>query len=84
MTVVIKKSRENLNNAMECNKKGVHGSDIAEDTYERNNTFRQLLTGLGVDEKTAASDACEMEHAVSRESYEALKMLLMQMEAFYT
>lgn len=26
---------------------------------------------LGVDEKTAAADACEMEHAVSPESYEA-------------
>ena len=51
------------------------GRRIAEETYERHNTFRQLLTGLGVDERTAAKDACEMEHAVSRESYEALKGL---------
>ncbi len=51
------------------------GKQIAEDTYERHNTFRQLLTGLGVDEKTAAADACEMEHAVSPTSYEALKRL---------
>ncbi len=51
------------------------GQQIAEETYERHNTFRQLLTGLGVDEKTAAADACQMEHAVSRESYEALKKL---------
>lgn len=59
---------------------GVHptekGMRIAEETYERHNTFCQLLTGLGVDEKTAASDACEMEHAVSAESYRALKMLV--------
>lgn len=48
---------------------------VAEDPYERDNTFRPLLMGLGVDEKTAAADACEMEHAVSRESYEALKVL---------
>ncbi len=34
-----------------------------------------LLTGLGVDEKTAAADACEMEHAVSKKSFEALQML---------
>ncbi len=54
------------------------GRRVAEDTYERNQTFRQLLTGLGVDEKTAAADACEMEHAVSRESYEALKALAME------
>lgn len=51
------------------------GRQIAENTYERHNTFRQLLTGLGVDEKTAAADACEMEHAVSPASYEALKRL---------
>lgn len=54
------------------------GRRIAEDTYERNRTFRQLLTGLGVDEKTAAADACEMEHVVSRESYEALKALTVE------
>ena len=46
-------------------KKDVHGVD----------TFCWLLTGLGVDEKAAASDACEMEHAVSAESYQALERL---------
>ena len=51
------------------------GRSIAEDTYERHNMFQQLLMGLGVDEKTAAADACEMEHAVSPKSYEALKEL---------
>ena len=58
----------------------VKGRRVAEDTYERHNTFRQLLMGLGVDERTAAADACEMEHAVSRESYEALKTLVMEKE----
>ena len=52
------------------------GMRIAEETYERHNTFCQLLTELGVDEKTASSDACEMEHAVSNESYQALKALV--------
>ena len=47
-------------------KKDVHEAD----------TFCWLLTGLGVDEKTAASDACEMEHAVSAESYQALRTLV--------
>ncbi len=51
------------------------GKRIAEDTYERHSTFCRLLTGLGVDERTAAADACEMEHAVSSQSYEALKTL---------
>lgn len=54
----------------------VKGRRVAEDTYERHDTFRRLLTGLGVDDKTAAADACEMEHAVSQTSYEALKMLV--------
>jgi len=51
------------------------GRRIAEDTYERHSTFCRLLTGLWGDEKTAAADACEMEHAVSPESYTALKAL---------
>ena len=54
----------------------VKGRRVAEDTYERHGTFRRLLIGLGVDDKTAAADACEMEHAVSQTSYEALKMLV--------
>lgn len=52
------------------------GMRIAKEIYERHNTLRRLLTGLGVDEKTATSDACEMEHAVSAESYQALKTLV--------
>ncbi len=61
---------------------GIHltevGEKIAKATYERHNTFQQLLTGLGVDEKTAAADACEMEHTVSPESFAALKRLIDQ------
>ena len=53
----------------------VKGRRIAEDTYERYDTFRRLLISLGADEKTATADACEMEHAVSPASYEALKVL---------
>ena len=54
----------------------IKGRRVAEDTYERHDTFRRLLMSLGVDEKTASADACEMEHAVSQTSYEALKMLV--------
>lgn len=52
------------------------GLKIAKATYERHQTFRTLLEDLGVDGKTAAADACQMEHAVSMESYEALKELM--------
>ena len=34
----------------------VKGRRVAEDTYERHDTFRRLLMNLGVDEKTAAAD----------------------------
>ena len=49
------------------------GRKIAENIYERHNIFMQLLTKLGVDEKTAAEDACRIEHVVSAESFAAIK-----------
>ena len=52
------------------------GQEIAEATYARNRFFRAMLASLGVDEKTSAHDACEMEHAVSQESSAALQRLL--------
>lgn len=54
------------------------GKAVAQEIYERHVTFQQLLTELGVDSRTAAEGACEMEHAVSPESYEALKQLMIQ------
>ena len=51
------------------------GLAVARATLERNRTIRDLLTGLGVDEKTAEADACEMEHAISLKSMDALKKL---------
>lgn len=51
------------------------GQEIAKATYERHRTFQTLLEDLGVDGKTAAADACLMEHAVSPESYKALREL---------
>ena len=52
------------------------GRKDAENTLKKNHMFKALLTKLGVDEKTAEADACEMEHAVSTESYEALRLLI--------
>ena len=51
------------------------GQIIAEATYERHQTIQNLLMKLGVDQQTAAADACKMEHAVSQKSYRALKAL---------
>lgn len=44
------------------------GREIAEATYARNRFFRAMLASLGVDEKTSAHDACELEHAVARKA----------------
>ncbi len=49
------------------------GRAIAEKTYERHVTIRDLLISLGVDYETATKDACRMEHAISDKSFAAIK-----------
>ena len=49
------------------------GKDVAEKIYERHNVLTEWLIGIGVDEKTAAEDACRLEHSFSRASFEKLK-----------
>ena len=49
------------------------GRAIAERIYERHQILTQVLVSLGVDEKTAAADACKMEHDVSDRTFAAVK-----------
>ena len=49
------------------------GSRIAETIYERHTLLSDWLLRLGVDKKTAAEDACRIEHVISTESFEAIK-----------
>lgn len=49
------------------------GMEIAARTYERHTLFTEWLIRLGVSPDTAAEDACRMEHAVSEESFAAIK-----------
>jgi len=49
------------------------GLRIAESIYERHMLISDWLTSLGVDKKTAVSDACGMEHSMSEQSYLAIK-----------
>lgn len=49
------------------------GRAVAEKIYERHRLLTRFLTNLGVDEKTAAEDACKMEHVISDASMEAIK-----------
>jgi Mn-dependent DtxR family transcriptional regulator len=49
------------------------GREIAEMIYERHRLLSQWLVRLGVNETTAAEDACRIEHVISKESFEKIK-----------
>ena len=49
------------------------GREVAERVYERHVVLTGILTKLGVDEETAAEDACRMEHYISDTSFQAIK-----------
>ena len=49
------------------------GQAIADTMYERHTLLSNWLIYLGVDPRTAAEDACRMEHIISKESFEAIK-----------
>lgn len=49
------------------------GEEIAQRIYERHRVLTDWLIGIGVDEKTAAEDACKLEHDISSESFDKLK-----------
>ncbi len=49
------------------------GLEIAQKIFDRHTLIANLLMRLGVSEKTAAEDACKMEHAISDESFEAIR-----------
>ncbi len=46
---------------------------LAQKIYERHTVLSKVLVMLGVDEQTAAEDACQIEHVISDKSFEALK-----------
>ncbi|MCR4948437.1 MAG: metal-dependent transcriptional regulator [Treponema sp.] len=49
------------------------GREIAERIYERHTVLTDLLVSIGVSEKTAAEDACKIEHDISVESFNCIK-----------
>ena len=54
------------------------GQDMAQKIFERHQLLTACLMKLGVDEKTAAEDACKIEHDISDESFEAIKRFMEQ------
>ena len=49
------------------------GETRAKQIYERHTVLTQILMRIGVDEKTAAEDACRVEHYISDETFDAIK-----------
>ncbi|MBO4411588.1 MAG: metal-dependent transcriptional regulator [Lachnospiraceae bacterium] len=62
------------------------GRSIAENIYDRHKTLTELLVMVGVDEKTAADDACKIEHYISETTFRAVKKRMDQhkQENWYT
>lgn len=49
------------------------GRDIAIKIFERHTVLTAALVALGVDEDTAAEDACKIEHVISDRTFDAIK-----------
>lgn len=56
------------------------GREVAEATYEKHRFFTDRLIEAGVDPETAERDACRIEHVVSKETFERLKVAHKQSE----
>ena len=52
------------------------GMEAAALIFERHTVLTRLLTTIGVDEKIADEDACRIEHVISDETLEAIKVFL--------
>lgn len=52
------------------------GMQIATSVYERHQVLSNWLISLGVDPVIASEDACEMEHQISDESFQAMKKFI--------
>ncbi len=56
----------------------VAGQEIAKSIYERHQLISALLVKLGVDSETAREEACRIEHDISQDTFEKLKIWLVQ------
>lgn len=65
------------NGSIDFKKKGY---EIAKEVYERHTILRSFLIKLGVSFKNADTDACQIEHVISNESFEKIKKLYKSLE----
>ena len=76
VSVAMKKLRENGYISMDRNGRISllePGLEIAERIYERHQVLTELFIRIGVNPKTAAEDACKVEHDLSEETFAKIK-----------
>ncbi len=81
VSVAMKKLRESGHVLMDEN--GLltltpQGEAIARRIFERHQILTQMLVALGVDEATAAEEACKIEHDISDQTFEKIKAHFME------
>ncbi|MCR5596735.1 MAG: metal-dependent transcriptional regulator [Lachnospiraceae bacterium] len=54
------------------------GEILAKRIYERHTVLTKLFINFGVDEATAAEDACRVEHYISDKTFDAIKAHMMK------
>ena len=77
VSVAMKKLRES--GYIEMDKDGFisllpSGEEIARRIYERHKLLTQFFIRLGVDPEVAAADACKVEHDLSEETFQKMKV----------
>ena len=75
VSVAMKKLREN--GYIEMDKEGFitlteKGYEIASSVYNRHKLLTRFFVALGVNEQTAAADACKIEHDISEETFKKI------------
>ncbi|NCA67464.1 MAG: metal-dependent transcriptional regulator [Clostridia bacterium] len=48
----------------------------AQEVYVRHNILNEFLILLGINEKTAETDACRIEHVISADTFDAIKIFV--------
>ena len=56
------------------------GRSIAENVYNKHKLLTDALVSIGVDEEEAVKEACEIEHIISDETYECIKIFCKNMK----
>lgn len=75
VSIAMKKLRENGYIEMDVNGYIIfrpEGRAIAERIYSRHKLLRKVLIAIGVSEKTAADEACRIEHVIDDDTFEKL------------